>query len=131
MKKYLKVMLVLVVALAMLGTVAFANSFEINGSQTGGAVTNTVNNIGATVITIVQTVGYVVAVVMVLVVGIQWLIGTPAKKQELKGRMINVVIGAILIVGGVTLLGMVEKFVNDTESSVETGAIEISESYLA
>ena len=131
MKKYLRVMLVLVVALAMFGTVAAANSFVISGEQTGGAVTNTVNNIGATVITIVQTVGYVVAVVMVLVVGIQWLIGTPAKKQELKGKMVNVVIGAILIVGGVTLLGMVEKFVNDTESSVETGAVEISETYLA
>ena len=131
MKKYLKVMLVLVVALMMLGTVAFASSFDITGTDTSSSVTTTVNNIGATAIKIVQTVGYVIAVVMVLVVGIQWLIGTPAKKQELKGKLVNVIIGAVLIVGGVTLLGMVEKFVTDTESSVVTSAIEISESYLA
>ena len=132
MKKYLKVMLVLVVALAMFATVAFAaNPFAINGKQTGGAVTNTVNNIGATAITIVQTVGYVVAVVMILVVGIQWLIGTPAKKQELKGKLVNVIIGAVLIVGGVTILGMVDKFVTDTKNSVVTSAVEISDSYLA
>ena len=131
MKKYLKVMLVLVVALAMLGTVAFASSFDITGTDTSSSVTTTVNNIGATAIKIVQTVGYVIAVVMVLVVGIQWLIGTPAKKQELKGKLVNVIIGAVLIVGGVTLLGMVEKFVTDTESSVVTSAIEISETYLA
>lgn len=129
MKKYLKVMLVLVVALSMFCTFAMANSFVINGTNSAGKVTNSINNIGSTVITIVQTVGYVVAVVMVLIVGIQWLVGTPAKKQELKGRMINVVIGAVLIVGGVTLLGLVEGFVNDSKNSIDTSSA--SEMYRA
>lgn len=129
MKKYLKVMLVLVVALSMFCTFAMANSFVINGTNSAGKVTNSINNIGSTVITIVQTVGYVVAVVMVLIVGIQWLVGTPAKKQELKGRIINVVIGAVLIVGGVTLLGLVEGFVNDSKNSIDTSSA--SEMYRA
>ena len=131
MKKYLKVMLVLVVALSMLCTFALANPFDISGANTGTSVTTTVNNIGATIIGVVQAVGYVVAVVMVLTLGIQWLIGTPAKKQELKGRMWNVIIGAILIVGGVTLLGLVAKFTEDTEGSIVTSAIEVSENYVA
>lgn len=134
MKKYLKVMLVLVVALSMFCTFAMAaNSFDIQHKagvvDSSNAVTTSINNIGVTVIKIVQTVGYVVAVVMVLIVGIQWLIGTPAKKQELKGRMINVVIGAVLIIGGVTLLGMIEGFVNDSKDSITTSSA--SEMYRA
>ena len=133
MKKYLKVMLVLVVALSMLCTFVLAddNPFVIDGADTSNAVKTTVNNVGATVISIVQGVGYVVAVVMVLVLGIQWLIGTPAKKQELKGKMVNVIIGAILIVSGVSILGLVAKFATDTEGSIVTSAIEISETYVA
>ena len=132
MKKYLKVMLVLIVALSMFCTFAMANSFNVQDKvnvDSSSAVTTSINNIGATVIKIVQTVGYVVAVVMVLIVGIQWLVGTPAKKQELKGRMINVVIGAVLIIGGVTLLGMIEKFVTDSKASiVGGGSTNITES---
>jgi len=133
MKKYLKVMLVLVVALSVLCTMALAagNPFEINGTATNDAVTTTVNNLGATVIGIVQAVGYVVAVVMVLVLGIQWLIGTPAKKQELKGKMWNVIIGAILIVGGVTILGLVSKFAEDTKAGIVTSGVEFSETHVA
>ena len=135
MKKYLKVMLVLVVALSMLCTFAFAegyvNKFQISSTSTSAtSVNQAVNNVGATIISIVQTVGYVVAVVMILVVGIQWLIGTPAKKQELKGKMVNVVIGAILIVAGVSILGLVGKFAEETEKTI-ISEVEISETYMA
>ena len=112
MRKYLKVMLVLAVALSLLCAFALANPFETamqNATSTsqGGQATNAVNKLGGTVISVIQTIGYIVAVAMVLIVGIQWLIGTPAKKQELKGRMWNLVIGAVLVAGGVTLLGWV------------------------
>lgn len=120
MKKYLKVMLVLVVALSMLCTFALAaNPFKDNVSVgNGGAVGTAVSKIGGDIIGIIQTIGYVVAVAMVLVVGIQWLMGTPAKKQELKGRMVNIVIGAVLIVAGVSLLGLVSNFAGEVETAV-------------
>lgn len=73
----------------------------------GKSNTAVVNTIGGTVISVVQTVGYIVAVVMVVFVGIQWLMATPAKRQELKARMWNLVIGAILISGGVSILGLI------------------------
>ena len=113
MKKYLKVMLVLAIAMSLLCTVAFASgsSNPFNSVVTGGgsstSLSDAVSGIGASAIDIVQTLGYIIAVIMVVVVGIQYLIGTPAKKQELKGRLINVVIGAILIACGVTILGFV------------------------
>jgi len=112
MKKYLKVMLVLVVALSLFCTVALANPFADvvdNGKQSSSSLTGAVSGIGSSAINLVQTLGYVIAVIMVVVVGIQWLIGTPAKKQELKGRLVNVIIGALLIACGVTILGFIAK----------------------
>lgn len=116
MKKYLKVMVVLVIALSLLSTVVFASGFTdamSNAQNAAGdtlVVTGHINRAGGVVITAVQTLGYIIAVVMVLYVGIQYLIGTPAKKQELKGRMVSLIIGAILVAGGVTLLGWVADF---------------------
>lgn len=66
-----------------------------------------VNDIGGIVINTIQTIGYLVAVVMVLYIGIQYLQATPAKRNELKGRMINLIIGAVLIAGGVSILGWI------------------------
>ena len=118
MKKYLKVMLVLVVALTMLCTVAFAGPFSTAHKSAidagnGGEMTGHVQTIGGSIISVIQTIGYIVAVVMVLYVGIQWLIGTPAKKQELKGRMFSLVIGAILIAGGVTILDWIANIASE------------------
>ena len=89
MRKYLKVMLILVVALSLLGTVAFAtntNPFVVNGSATVGNAGRAMNNIGATAVELIRIFGGILAIIMVLITGIQYLIGTPAKKQEIKGK---------------------------------------------
>ena len=131
MKKYLKVLLILVVVLSLMSTVAFASGNKFldakNKSQaTDTALTGAVNSIGSSNINIVQTLGYVIAVVMVIVVGIQWLVGTPAKKQELRGKLINVIIGAILIACGVTILGFVANVGTELGSSLDSTFSSIS-----
>ena len=131
MKKYLKVMLVLVVALSLFCTVVLAaNPFEgvvNNAKQSSSSLTGAVSGIGSSAINIVQTLGYVIAVIMVVIVGIQWLIGTPAKKQELKGRLVNVIIGAILIACGVTILGFIAKVGDEIGTSDLGASIELVE----
>jgi len=115
MKKFMKILLVAVVSVMLMCSFALAdNPFAGHGGDgTGGGIGDAVGDIGGMAIDIVQTIGYIMAVVMVLVVGIQWVMATPAKKQELKGRMWNIVIGAALIVGASTLLGVIYSTVND------------------
>jgi len=114
MKKLMKILLVAVVSVMLMCSFALANPFKgLGGDGTGGQIGSAIDNIGGMAIDIVQTIGYIMAVVMVLVVGIQWVMATPAKKQELKGRMWNIVIGAALIVGASTLLGVIYSTVND------------------
>ena len=54
-----------------------------------------------------QFVGYGVAIVMALWLGIQYMLAQPAKKAELKGKMWSMLIGIILIVAGSTIIGMI------------------------
>ena len=113
--KILAMMLVVVMMVGMFSTVAFAdNPFASVAEQAETASTGelggAINNLGAKAINIIQTVGYVVAVVMVLVFGIKWMMATPQKKQELKERMWSLAIGVVLLIGGVTILGWIASF---------------------
>ena len=87
------------------------------------------NGIGGSVIKVVQTLGYIVAIVMILAVGIQWLTANPNKRQELKSRMVNIVIGAILIAAGVTILDWIAGIAkNDFTASLDDARIIASQS---
>lgn len=49
---------------------------------------------------LIMLIGTVVAVIVVGVYGIQWMVATPAKRQELKSGMIPLILGVILLVLG-------------------------------
>ena len=56
---------------------------------------------------VITYIGYAIAVVMILWLGVQWILATPAKKAELKGKMWSMAIGIVLLVGGVSILNFV------------------------
>lgn len=98
--------LVIGIALLALGPKLANSIYEAFNVDNGTAASN-VKTIGGTIVGVVQTLGYIVAVAMVLIIGVQWLTAVPSKRQELKSRMINLSIGAILIVSGTTVLGWI------------------------
>ena len=107
MKKVWKILsLVLVFALVMAPVVSLADvPFEVS-PEAPEALTNQTGIVG-TVIGVLQWVGFAVAIIMVLWLGIQWMLATPSKKAELKGKMWSMAIGIVLLVAGVTILGLV------------------------
>lgn len=108
MKKSIKMMVsILIIAmfiLAMTNTICMAEKVDpasIAGQLTGtktSAVTG-VQNIGNQIIGIITTVGVVVAVVVLLVLGIKYMMGSASEKAEYKKTMIPYLVGAILIFG--------------------------------
>ena len=104
MKKVLS--LVLVLALVIMPMLTFAAVPISNVEADYGDITGLDGTVNKAV-GIVTYVGYAIAVVMVLWLGVQWLLATPAKKAELKGKMWSMAIGILLLVGGVTILGIV------------------------
>lgn len=104
--------------------------YELLSKSEGKSFTESVKVLGGTSIILIQSIGYAIAVIMLLVVGIQWIMANPGKRQELKSRLVNIIIGAILIVAGSTILGLVAKVADDSKDSIVTVKVENSETYI-
>ena len=118
MKKITKVLsLVLVMVMLIVPVASFANDFRPYADSNGdiGGLSNDIGTIGTGVYGVLRTIGLIVAVCMVVYMGIQWILATPAKKAELKGRMWSMAIGVVLLLGGVGLLGVIQTAVEGTE----------------
>lgn len=118
MKKITKILCLMLVMVMLVAPVAsFANDFRQYADPTGdiGGLSGDVGTIGTGIYGVLRTIGLIVAVCMVVYMGIQWILATPAKKAELKGRMWSMAIGVVLLLGGVGLLGVIQTAVENTE----------------
>lgn len=119
MKKFTKIfamMLVVVMVVGMFSSVAFAAggstgmfSSQLNqGNATGTTEINTkMNDLGASAIQIIKTLGMIIAIAMVFIYAIKWMMATPQKKQELKERLWYLAIGVVLLVAGPQILDLI------------------------
>lgn len=108
MKRTIKITGIILVAamlLALLTTVSNASGgldpaeMANNLKGTTSNAQSDVMNIGNQIIGIITTVGVVVAVVILLVLGIKYMMGSASEKAEYKKTMIPYLVGAILIFG--------------------------------
>lgn len=81
----------------------------LEGLKNPGAVqgTDKITDIGKTIVGIFQIIGIVVAVVVLLVLGIKYMMGSAQEKAEYKKTMIPYLIGALLIFGATTIVNVV------------------------
>ena len=112
MVKTLKMLtIILIVAIAFtvaIGTISMASSSdsaEVVGElfNGGSADTSGIKGFGANVVDIITTIGIIVAVVVLLVLGIKYMMGSAAEKAEYKKTMIPYLIGAVLIFGAAAI----------------------------
>ena len=112
MKKSLKILsTIMVIALTVVmisSNVALAvNPGNFSGTQVSSdGVTKT----GNLIIGIVQTVGTIVAIVMLIVIGIKYMMGSAQEKAEYKKTMIPYLIGAVLIFAASNIAGWIYNF---------------------
>lgn len=123
MKKFFKVLslvLVFMLAIAPLAISFAIPAIEADDSFLEGTA---VESWFGKAVGAIQFIGYGIAVVMILWLGIQYMLAQPAKKAELKGKMWSMLIGIILIVAGSTIIGLVWNAAGDLESDVEVSDI--------
>ena len=102
LKKIGIVIAIILTTLISFNTYSMAvNPGEIAGGLTGtatGAQTQ-ITNIGNQIIGIITTIGVVIAVIVILILGIKYMMGSASEKAEYKKTMIPYLVGAILIFG--------------------------------
>lgn len=109
-KKIGIVIAIILIALLTFNTSAMAmNPEEIAGDLTGtpSDAQDEITNISNQIIGIITTIGVVVAVIVLLVLGIKYMMGSASEKAEYKKTMIPYLVGAILIFGASTITKVV------------------------
>ena len=110
MKKTSKLLVALciVVAILMISISSFATTVTPSSfSVIEPTNTGTITTIGGQIIGIVRTVGVLVAVVILLVLGIKYMIASAEEKADYKKSMIPYIVGAVLIFGASAIAGIV------------------------
>lgn len=113
MKKSIKVISTLLLAIMLVtsiaGTVlAVDPNTVLNGLNGNSNVqTNDLTKVGNNIVTIIQVVGIVIAVIVLLVIGIKYMMGSASEKAEYKKTMIPYIVGAVLIFAGTSLVRVI------------------------
>ena len=71
---------------------------------------NDIKRIGGKIVGTLQSVGTIVSVIILVVLGIKYMIGSAEERAEYKKTMMPYLIGAILIFASVTIANMVYTF---------------------
>ena len=79
---------------------------EIKGNS-DVAGTNEITDLGKSLVGILQTVGIVLSVIVILVIGIKYMMGSAEEKAEYKKTMIPYIIGAILVFAASSIASIV------------------------
>lgn len=109
-KKISKIVSVLMIVamLAMASTVVFAQSTDPRDiTPLQGTGTSSVKSLGQQILGIVQLVGSIAAVVVLVVLGIKYMMGSAEEKADYKKSMIPYLVGAVLIFASTAIVGVV------------------------
>ena len=107
MKKVSKVISILLTSLMILSVATSVLALDPKNIKGDRNNTDTVQNIGQQVLGIVQVVGSIAAVIVLVVLGIKYMMGSAEEKAEYKKTMIPYIIGAVFIFAATNLASMI------------------------
>lgn len=112
MKKTSKliVALLIILSIVMISVSSFAEGLTPGSFGTGtidSSQTSIIQSMGGQIIGVVRTVGVLVAVVILLILGIKYMVGSAEEKADYKKSMIPYIVGAVLIFAASTIAGIV------------------------
>lgn len=116
-KLIVALLIVLTIATISVSSFATSDAGNVLGQLTGEVKDNAINtgkivNIGNSIIAVVRIVGVVVAVVILLVLGIKYMMGSAEEKADYKKSMIPYIVGAVLIFASTAIVGVVYDMAN-------------------
>ena len=92
--------------------VSFADSVTPSSIGTGTDVKTTeMQDLGKKVVGVVRAAGIIISVIMLMVIGIKYMLGSAEEKAEYKKSLMPYIIGAVLLLAASSLSGAIYEFV--------------------
>lgn len=116
MKKFAKILTVVMSILVLLTittnvmAATTANISPSNITGTTNANLEGITNIGNSIVAIITTIGIVVSVIVLIVLGIKYMLGSAEEKAEYKKTLLPYVIGAGLVFAASTIATIIFNF---------------------
>lgn len=111
--KILTVMATLLLIISMGASVVCATSIGGVKIEPNSSNTNEITGVGNKIMGILQVVGILAAVIILMVLGIKYMMGSAEEKAEYKKTMMPYIIGAILIFAATTIANAIYNFVSN------------------
>lgn len=103
-KKTMRIICAVIIALTVIvsiGNICFAeiSAGSINGKQSGMGGENQIQNVGNYIATIIRNIGIVLAVILLMILGIKYMVGSAEEKADYKKTMIPYLVGVVVLFG--------------------------------
>lgn len=86
-------------------------NFTGSSNSTGS---NAIKQILSAVLSVVRTVGAVVAVVVLMTIGAKYIVASAGDRADIKKYAINYVIGAIILLGATGILSIIKNLIDES-----------------
>ena len=110
MKKIIKILPILLVMIMLLSTVSVVFAEPTNPSSLTGTQTTSFDSVGKRIIGMVQAIGSIASVLVLVILGIKYMMGSAEEKAEYKKTFIPYLVGAILVFAASNLASMIFAF---------------------
>ena len=107
-------MIMLVIMVVAVASTVFAAVNPSTYKGESSVSTTKIDSLGNTIIKIVSTVGSIASVIVLVVLGIKYMMGSAEEKAEYKKTLLPYVIGAALVFAASAIAGVVYDFANST-----------------
>ncbi len=114
--KILTTIATILLIISMGASVVYADGITPDKLKPSYQGTGDIQTVGQKIMGIINTVGVVIAVVILMILGIKYMMGSAEEKAEYKKTMIPYIIGAVLIFGATTIANAVYNFANGLNS---------------
>lgn len=118
-KKFIKIVsiLLMVMMLVSISVSSFAagkagSMIQPNGVTATPPNTESISNVGNSIVGIIQTIGIIISVITLIVLGIKYMMGSAEEKAEYKKTLMPYIIGAALVFAASAIAGIVFNFAN-------------------
>lgn len=110
MKKILKIIVMIIVLMMFFMTISYG-SLEVENLTGNQQSMSGLKGIGNYVVSIITTIGIVVSVIVIAVIGIKYMLGSAGERAEYKKTLLPYLIGAALTFGASTFAQIIYLFV--------------------
>lgn len=112
MKKSLKIVLLMLVLVISINATVLAKASGISPKDYtgGGASVSSITTTGNKIIQIVSTIGSIASVIVLVVLGLKYMMGSAEEKAEYKKTLLPYIIGAALVFAASTIASVVFNF---------------------